>query len=91
VQIDNVRLRNGEVLGGTLESFGGSNIELLVVSDGGMVHNPSNLLKPATEGRSFMIVMIAGGLAGLQPQLLVAIATTKPLESLRMTGPVDAQ
>jgi hypothetical protein len=91
LQIDNVRLRNGEVLGGTVEGFGSSNIELLLVWDGGMVHNVSNLLKAATEGRSFMIGMKREGLAGSQPQLLVAVATPKPLESLRMTAPADAQ
>jgi hypothetical protein len=51
----------------------------------------SNLLKAATEGRSFMIGMKREGLAGSQPQLLVAVATPKPLESLRMTAPADAQ
>jgi serine/threonine-protein kinase len=91
LRIDNVRVRNGEVLGGTVEGFGSANIELLLVSDTGRVHNVSNLLKPATEGKSFEIGMKQDGLTGSQPQLLVAIATAKPLESLRMTAPVDAQ
>jgi len=91
LQIDNVRLRNGEVLGGTVEGFGSANVELLLVSDAGRVHNVSNLLKPATEGKSFEIGMKREGLSGSQPQLLIAVATAKPLEALRMTAPVDAQ
>lgn len=90
LQIDAVRLRNGETLSGTIDGIGYRNIELLIVSDGGTVQNISHLLKPGPDAQTFTIGMRREGLSGAQPQLLIAIATVKPLESLRPAGPQEA-
>jgi hypothetical protein len=62
----------------------------VIVSDGGTVQNISNLLKTGLDARTFNIGMRRDALSGSQPQLLIAIATPKPFESLRPAGPREA-
>jgi serine/threonine-protein kinase len=84
LDLDKLSLRSGETLTGTVDRFGSRNVELLLVSDGGMVQNLSNLLKPGTDAKSFSIGMQQrDGVTGSQPQLLVAIASAQPLPGLR--------
>ncbi|HKA74546.1 MAG TPA: serine/threonine-protein kinase [Xanthobacteraceae bacterium] len=90
LQIDSVRVQNGETLSGAIEGVDNRNVELVIVSDGGTVQNISQLLKPGIDGKTFSIGMRRGGLSGSQPQLLVAVATPRPLESLRPAGPREA-
>ena len=90
LQIDSVRVQNGEALSGAIEGVDNRNVELVIVSDGGTVQNISQLLKPGIDGKTFSIGMRRDGLSGSQPQLLIAVATPKPLESLRPAGPREA-
>jgi len=90
LQIDSVRVENGETLTGTVEDIAGRNVELLLVSDGGTVQNVSNLLKPAIDAKAFNIGMRRAGLSGSQPQLLLAVATAQPLQALHPAGALDA-
>jgi serine/threonine-protein kinase len=90
LQIDSVQMRNGEILSGSIEDFGSRSVELLLVSDGGIVQNVSAYLKPGIDAKTFNIGMRRDGLSGSQPQLLIAVAASKPLESLRTAGAVDA-
>jgi serine/threonine-protein kinase len=84
-------VRNGETLTGLVDRFGSRNIELLLVSDGGTVQNVSNLLKPGTDAKTFSIGMREReGAQGSQPQLLVAVASPRPLDVLKAVGPVAA-
>jgi hypothetical protein len=62
----------------------------LLVSDGGTVQNVTNLLKPGTDAKTFSIGMQRAGADGSQPQLLMAIASTSPLDILRPGGAVAA-
>ena len=89
INLDNVELKGGDVLSGTVENFSNRAIELLLITDNGQVQNLSSLLKPGTDSMSFTI--------GLQrnqpdaaPQLLMAIASSRALESLRSPQPVAA-
>jgi hypothetical protein len=50
----------------------------------------SSLLKPAGSGKTFHLRMQRTGAAGPQPQLLVVIASSKPLETLEPRGAVEA-
>jgi serine/threonine-protein kinase len=88
LQIDSIRVRNGETLSGSIEGLGNRNAELLLVSDVGVVQNVS--LRPGIGAKTFNISMRREALSGSQPQLLVAIATPKPFESLRPSSPGDA-
>jgi serine/threonine protein kinase len=91
LSIDKVNLASGESLEGTVEDYGGRNIELLLVSDSGMVQNVTNLLKPGLGEKTFAIGMKRTmGAEASQPQLLIVVATAQPLPILRPSGPVAA-
>ena len=89
--IGETNLRSGQALTGTVEGYGDRNIELLLVSDEGTVHNTSVLLKPGTDGKTFNLRMQRVGVPGAQPQLLVAIASTGPLEALKTREATPAE
>jgi Protein kinase domain len=91
LDIDNVIVRDGQNLNGSVDRFGNRNIELLLVSDGGTVQNVSALLKPGIDAKSFSIGMRkADSTSGSQPQLLVAAASVRPLNALRPSGAAAA-
>jgi serine/threonine protein kinase len=90
LDIDKVSLRNGETLTGLVDRFGSRNIELLLVSDGGTVQNVSQQLKQGTDAKTFGIAMQGDGTPGSQPQLLVAVASPRPLDALKAARPVAA-
>jgi Protein kinase domain len=83
LQIDSIRMRNGETLSGSIEGFGNRNVDLLLVSDGGTVQNVSHLLKSGLDAKTFNIGMRREALSGSQPQLLIAVATARPFDALR--------
>jgi Protein kinase domain len=83
LQIDSIRMRNGETLSGVIDGFGSRNVDLLLVSDGGTVQNVSHLLKAGLDAKTFNIGMRREALSGSQPQLLIAVATPRPFDSLR--------
>jgi hypothetical protein len=91
LRIDGVSLTPGEVLTGTVDGFGGRNVELLVATDAGTVQNLSHLLKLDTNAKTFAIGRpdIAWASAG-QPQLLIVVASPLPLKALRFDRPVAA-
>ena len=91
LELDSVSLRNGDSLSGLVDRFGSRNIELLLVSDAGTVRNVSQLMKPGTDAKTFNITIQDGqGAPGSQPQLLVAIASVRPLDLLRAADRVAA-
>jgi hypothetical protein len=92
LHIDGSALRPGDTLTGTVVGYGNRNVELLLVSDTGIAENMSHLLKPHPEGKSFDIAMLRrAGASGGQPQLLIAIASPRPLEALRLDAPLAAE
>jgi serine/threonine-protein kinase len=92
LDIERDGLRNGDVLSGMIDRYGDRNVDLVLVSDGGMVQPLSQLLKPGTDAKTFKIGMQrAEGGGGRQPQLLIAIATTSPLAALASGQPVAAE
>jgi serine/threonine-protein kinase len=91
LDIDKVSLRNGETLAGLVDRFGSRNIELLLVSDSGTVQNVSHQLKPGTDAKTFSIGMQdREGSPGSQPQLLIAVASPRPLDALKTARAVAA-
>lgn len=92
IALGSVNLKNGETLVGTIENFANRVVELLLVTDTGQVQNVSYLLKPGTDALSFVLPMQrtdkpAGGSA---PQLVMAVATPRVLDSLRQPRPTPA-
>jgi serine/threonine-protein kinase len=92
IDVDKIKVHSGETLSGLVDRFGSRNIELLLVSDEGTVQNVSRLLKPGTDAKSFVIGMQKRNTASeSQPQLLLAIASARPLAALRPAQPVAAK
>jgi serine/threonine-protein kinase len=88
LDIDQQNLRNGDVLKGMVDRYGTGNVDLILVSDAGMVQNVSSLLKPGTDAKTFDIGMRrTEGVAGRQPQILIAVASSSSVESLRLGQP----
>jgi serine/threonine-protein kinase len=83
VRAAKTNLKSGETLEGTIEGAGNSSVQLLLVSEEGVVQDLSRFLKLAGDARSFRLGMQREGAAGAQPQLLIAVSSTKPLETLR--------
>jgi hypothetical protein len=92
LDIDQENLRSGEVLNGMVDRYGARDVALILVSDTGMVQNVSSLLKPGTDAKSFNIGMRrTEGAAGRQPQLLIAVTSPAPVDSLRPGQPAEAE
>ena len=83
-------VKSGQGLSGTIDGYGDRHVELLLVSDDGSVLNVSTLLKPAGEGKTFNLRMQRTGVPGPQPQMLIAVASSKRLDTLRPQGAVEA-
>jgi serine/threonine protein kinase len=83
IQVGQTNLRSGEALAGSIDGVGNNTVQLLLVSDEGEVQDVSALLKPAGDSKTFNMRMQRTGAAGAQPQLLVAVSSARPLESLK--------
>jgi Protein kinase domain len=89
--LESVSLRNGDTLSGSIEGYGERRIELLYVSDDGMVRNLTAQLKPGGDARPFAIALQnPDGSMGAQPQLLIAVASSKRLDTLTPQRPESA-
>jgi serine/threonine-protein kinase len=83
LQIRETSLRGGDALTGDIKGYGDGSVQLVLVSDEGSAQDLSSLLKPAPDGKMFNLRMQRTGAPGAQPQLLIAIASPRPLEVLR--------
>jgi serine/threonine protein kinase len=92
ISIGSVKLKPGETLVGNIENFANRIVELLLVADDGQVRNLSYLLKPGTDSVSFAIELPRSDDAagGPLPQLVMAIATPRVIDSLRQPRPMPA-
>jgi serine/threonine-protein kinase len=75
-------VKNGETLSGTIENLAGGTVELLLITDNGQIKNLSSLLKPSLDSMSFSIGM-QGGDNAARPQLLLALASSQAIASLK--------
>ncbi len=92
LRIDNVTMRPGDILTGTISAPKNLNVELLLVSDTGVVQNFSHLLTAGADTKSFAIdLWRTPGLPGGRPHLLIAVASTAPLDLLRVDHPISAE
>jgi serine/threonine protein kinase len=89
--IENTNLRAGDTLSGSIEGYGDRLVELLQVSEDGLVDNLTAHLRSGAGAKPFAIAMPSwhGG-AGAQPQLLIAVTSVKELDSLRPKHPTSA-
>ena len=92
IALGSVSLKSGETLAGTIENFANRVVELLLITESGQVQNLSYLLKPGTDALSFAIPMQRTDRAagGSVPQLVMAVASPRVLDSLRQPRPTPA-
>jgi serine/threonine protein kinase len=90
INLASVEVKDGETLNGSIENFANRIVELLLVSEGGQVQSLSYLLKPGTDSLSFSIGMQRSGVGGAGPELIMAVATTQVIASLRQSRPMAA-
>lgn len=86
INLSATELKAGETLNGTVENFANRVVELLMVSDRGEVRSLSYLLKPGVDSLSFALPMERT----TGPQLLLAVAAPRVLDSLRQSRPMAA-
>jgi serine/threonine-protein kinase len=80
-------LKEGGPLTGSISSAGAAAIELLLVADDGYVRNLTALLRQGGAGpafRTFTIGIRKTSPGPPRPQLLMAVASAKPLDALRL-------
>jgi hypothetical protein len=85
ISLGSVKLRPGETLVGSIDNFVNRVVELLLIFSNGQVQNMSYLLKPGTDSLSFAIdIPRSDDTTGATlPNLLMAVATPRVLDSLR--------
>jgi serine/threonine-protein kinase len=85
-------LRSGEPLVGTVENFANRTVELLLVTNSGIVQNVSFTLTPGTDALSFALELprSESGSTGKSPQLVMAVASPRVVDALRQSGPIPA-
>jgi serine/threonine protein kinase len=83
LDIDRDSLHGSDVLSGVVDHYGKSNIDLILVSDAGKAWNVSNMLRAGTDAKTFSIPMQRfAGAPGRQPQLLITLAASSPIDTL---------
>jgi serine/threonine-protein kinase len=92
ISLGSVRIRPTDTISGNIENFANRVVELLLVSEDGQVQNLSYYLKPGTDALSFSIEMKRSeeSLGSNVPQLIMAVATPRVLDSLRQPRPTSA-
>jgi hypothetical protein len=90
LEIESYSLHSGQSLLGMVSNYGSRAISLLLVSDDGSVRNVSGDLKADSDAKTFELQLQRATGRGAQPQLLLAVATGRPLVSLSTDKPVPA-
>jgi serine/threonine-protein kinase len=92
ITLGSVGLRSGEPLVGTVENFANRTVELLLISNSGIVQNVSSALKPGTDALSFALELPRpeSGSSGKSPQLVMAVASPRVVDALRRSGRIPA-
>ena len=92
LDINQESLRSGQALNGMVDRYGSRIVDLILVSDTGAVKNVSNQLKSGTDAKTFNIGMPGTeGTAGRQPQLLIAVASSAPIDAIQLKQPAEAE
>jgi hypothetical protein len=92
LDINQESLHSGQALNGMVDRYGSRIVDLILVSDTGTVKNVSNQLKSGTDAKTFNIGMPGtDGTAGRQPQLLIAVASSAPIDAIQLKQPAEAE
>jgi serine/threonine-protein kinase len=83
LEIAKTNVRSGGILRGEVSAEPGRHVDLMLVTDEGAVHNVTALLKRTTNGSNFSMGLQRSGAPGARPQLLLAVASSRPLATLQ--------
>ena len=85
-------LKTGDNLAGQVAGLAGRNLTMLLVSDDGLVYNLSDAVAPNADPAAFDLRVDSGAVdTEATPQLLLALATAKPIQGLpAATAPTPA-
>jgi serine/threonine-protein kinase len=83
-EIDASALRGGGSLTGSIAEFGDRHVELVLIDDNGYVSYATKLLRSAGDTKTFSFRPRLDKAGPPQPQLLFAIVSSKPLETLKL-------
>jgi hypothetical protein len=72
----------GSPLTGSIAGVGNRHVDLLLIAEDGAVHNLTSRLSPGDGDKSFTLDLPRKNSGAGQPQLLFAVASRAPLESL---------
>ena len=89
IDINVTELRNGQAVTGTVSARRDLQLEVLLVREDGFVQNVTGMLRSSNQ-RSFNIMMDRPASASPKPQLLIALATTRPVPALTLAKPAHA-
>jgi serine/threonine-protein kinase len=82
IDIDENRLKSEGILMGSITGAGSGNVDLLHVADEGTVHNLTGTLKSDGSTKRFEVRRLPPNTPG-KPQLLIAVASSAPLNALK--------
>ncbi len=91
LEISETSLQSGQILSGSIGAAGTDHVELLLISDDGSVHNLSALAKSNGDAKVFKLRMQLANSKTAQPQLLMAVASAKPLGAFQPSETDAAQ
>ncbi len=81
LDISAAKVRSGGVLSGSIADVGSRHLDLLLVSDDGLVYNMTGRLAVTGATRTFKIGLQLVNAGQPQPQLIIAVASSRPLEA----------
>lgn len=90
LEISETNLKSGQALAGTIDRYGTSHVELVLVADDGSVHNLTRLLRTSADSKTFNLRMQLAQATGAQPQMLLAVTSSVPLSALQLSQPGNA-
>lgn len=92
ISLGSVKIQANDTISGSVENFANRVVELLLISEDGLVQNMSYYLKPGTDALSFSFPVKRSetGSKGNVPQLIMAVSTPRVLDSLRQPQPTAA-
>jgi hypothetical protein len=90
LDIFTANLKSSGELTGSVADFGDRNVDLLLVAEDGSVHKLTSMLRGIGDTKLFSLRMQPTNSGSAQPQLLLAIVSSRALEALRSAEPGTA-
>ncbi len=90
MKLDNTELVSGDFLRGTITDIRGRHLHVLVVDDEGLVQQIDDYVQPRIGGADIKVALSVSGQAVRTAQMLIAVATKGPLETVATANATQA-